>query len=83
MDTNELLQAGCSCGAMSYQTTEKPERVVVCHCKYCYNQKCLLIKSGLKQMTAFMDIEPHVTTILLTQLVSYLKGRRPYISCQF
>ena len=34
-------------------------------------------------MAAIMNIETHVTTILLTHPVSYLKCGRPYISCQF
>ena len=35
MDTNEIHEGGCSCGAVRYQTTGKPERVGVCHCRYC------------------------------------------------
>ena len=35
MDTKEIHEGGCSCGAVRYQTTGKPERVGVCHCRYC------------------------------------------------
>ena len=35
MDTNEIHEGGCCCGAVRYQTTRKPKRVGVCHCRYC------------------------------------------------
>ena len=35
MDTREIHKGGCSCGAVTYQTSGKPERVGVCHCRYC------------------------------------------------
>ena len=35
MDTNEIHQGGCVCGAVRYQTTGKPERVGVYQCRYC------------------------------------------------
>ena len=35
MDTSEIYEGGCSCGVVRYQKTGKPERVGVCHCRYC------------------------------------------------
>ena len=35
MDTLEIHEGGCSFGVVRYQTTGKPERVGVCHCRYC------------------------------------------------